>query len=285
MKIVLIGSSGMLGSRMLSLLRQKGHEVSAPSLEELDLTDEVNVRSCLGSRDFEVLVNCAAYTDVDACEDAGKYQLALQVNATSVGWLARECGVRGATLVHFSTDYVFDGRKTGPYDEGDPAAPVNAYGRTKRLGEEAILRTGVRHYQIRTSWLYGPGGRHFVGTIARLLREKDRVEVVNDQRGAPTNTADLSLFTEEILVQRAEPGFYHFSNEGETTWYGVALEVQRWMGIPEGRIVPTTSDRFKRPAARPANSRFDLAKSRVAVGHPFRSWEEALKEYLEKECP
>jgi len=283
-RILLVGASGMLGSRMGRTLGDKGHEVVAPSLEELDLSGEDGARGYLETARFEALVNCAAFTDVDACENDETFRRALLLNGTAVGWLAEACRSRKAILVHFSTDYVFDGLKDSPYVEEDPTDPLNAYGRTKREGERVVEAAGCRAAILRTSWLYGPGGRHFVATVARLMGERDILEVVDDQRGAPTNTADLAAFTEELLASGEANGIYHFSNEGETTWYGVALEVKRILGL-SCRIEPTTSDRFPRPARRPANSRFDLSRSRRAVGHAFRTWQEALEDYLKREYP
>lgn len=258
--------------------------MEAPDLSELDLSDDRSIDRGLKGKTFDVLVNCAAFTDVDACEDPAVYPTALRVNGTALAPLAAACRERGAVLVHFSTDYVFDGTKGSPYREEDPVRPVNAYARTKRIGEEALLAAGGRPLLIRTSWLYGPGGRHFPGTIARLMRERGEVRVVDDQRGGPTYTADLALFTAELLETGAPPGIYHFSNEGETTWYGLALAVKRLLGL-EARVEPTTSASFPRPARRPPDSRFDLTKARRAVGHPIRPWEEALKEYFAGETP
>jgi dTDP-4-dehydrorhamnose reductase len=270
----------MLGSRMRVLLEGRGHEVAAPPPEEADLADRDRMRRALDPVGFDVLVNCAAETDVDACEEPAGYERALLVNAKAVGWLGEACRARGALLVHYSSDYVFDGAKGSPYAEEDAPNPVNAYGRTKWLGERAAAETGCRLVVIRTSWLYGPGGRHFVGAVARRMAGRERLEVVDDQRGAPTFTADLAAFTGEILSLGAPEGTYHFSNEGEATWYRVALEVRRLLKLEGCRVEPVTSDRYPRPARRPADSRFDLTKSRRAVGHGFRTWEEALRDYL-----
>lgn len=283
MKIALLGSSGMLGSKMAEVFRAKGHELLTPPHAQVDLNRPHTIEKFFKDNNFEVLVNCAAFTRVDACEEPAKFSMALNVNGTSVGWLAKFCKKTGRTLVHFSTDYVFNGRSGEPYRETDPADPLNIYGKTKVQGEKLLAAEQPFFYLIRTSWVFGPKGDHFVSRMADLLMSKPRVEVVSDQVGGPTYTADLAQFTLELLEKKAEPGFYHFSNQGETSWYSFAKEIQKQTGFASCEVAPVSSENIFRPAQRPANSRLDLSKSQKAVGHEFRSWKEALADYLARD--
>src|SRR5579859_3564454 len=165
MRIAVLGSTGMLGSKITELGRAGGHEVLAPSHQEADLTLPLSLEKLFREKEFEILVNCAAYTRVDACEDPAQYPQAVSANATGVGELARLSKQTKRILVHFSTDYVFNGMKKSPYVETDPVDPINAYGRTKWMGEKLVLEQDPHFYILRTSWLYGPGGTHFVKTI------------------------------------------------------------------------------------------------------------------------
>jgi dTDP-4-dehydrorhamnose reductase len=282
MKIALLGSTGMLGSMVLEVFRSKGHEVLAPGRAEVDLERPHTLERLFKTRNFDVLVNCAAFTRVDASEEPAKFSMALNVNGAAVGWLAKFCREKGKILVHFSTDYVFNGRKEEPYLETDPPDPLNTYGRTKWQGEKLLLVENPFHYLVRTSWVFGPGGRNFVDTMIGLLGSKPRIEVVEDQVGSPTYTPDLAGFALELLEKKAEPGFYHFSNEGSCSWFDFAREIRRQTGLLECEIAGVSGESIFRPAARPANSRLDLSKSFLAVGHPFRPWKEALADYLAK---
>ncbi|HJT23778.1 MAG TPA: sugar nucleotide-binding protein, partial [bacterium] len=183
----------------------------------------------------------------------------------------------------YSTDYVFDGRKEGPYQETDPTAPLNVYGRTKWQGEKLLFVEKPSFYLIRSSWVFGPRGKNFVDTMVGLMKSRSRIEVVDDQVGGPTYTGDLARFTWELLEKKAASGTYHFANSGHVSWYGFAKEIQKQMGFTRCEVVPVSSDRVFRPAERPANSRFDLSKSTRALGHSPRPWQDALKDYLQRE--
>ncbi len=280
MEVALLGSNGMLGVQIAESLRQAGHSVIAPSHVEVDLSKPLTLERFFENNQFSILINCAAFTRVDACEEAAWHSEAFAVNGVGVGWLAKLCRRGGKTLVHFSTDYVFDGKKEKPYAETDKPEPINAYGRTKRQGEKLILAEKSNFYLIRTSWLYGPGGRNFVTTMLELFKTKPKVEVVTDQNGTPTYTRDVAAFTMELIDKKAPFGIYHFANDDYTSWYDFALEIQKKSGLKDCKIVPTLAENILRPARRPLNSTFDLAKSTGAVGHPFRAWPEALAEYL-----
>jgi len=248
---MVVGAGGMLGTELVRRLRGRGRDVVALTRADLDVRDAAAVRDALRRHRPDAVVNCAAWTAVDdaeAHEDA-----ALAVNGDAVRTLAAACGDVDATLVQISTDYVFDGRADRPYPEDAPPAPVSAYGRTKLAGERAVLDTGRGHV-VRTAWLYGAHGPNFVRTMTRLAAERDTVEVVDDQRGQPTWTGDLAEQIIALVGADAPPGVYHGTNAGETTWYGLAREVFALLGLDPDRVRPTTTDRFPRPAPRPAYS-------------------------------
>ena len=273
----------MLGSKMAEILRARGHELLTPGREELNLNRPHTIEKYFKAASFEALVNCAGFTRVDACEEPAKFSMALSVNGTSVGWLAKFCRKTNRILVHFSTDYVFDGKKDEPYLETDAPDPLNIYGRTKRQGEKLIQAENPFFYLIRTSWVFGPKGDNFVDKIASLLKTKPRIEVVNDQIGAPSYTVDLALLTAELLEKKAQSGLYHFANAGTASWFDFAQEIRKQTGLISCEIASVSSENVFRPAQRPANSRMDCSKAAAAVGHAFRSWQEALADYLTKE--
>jgi dTDP-4-dehydrorhamnose reductase len=257
---VILGAGGMLGTD----LRKTFPEAIALSRRELDITDRVQVIRQIKELGPDVVINAAAYTDVDECED--EQELAYLVNGRAPGYIAEACASANARLVHYSTDYVFDGSRK-EYAESDPVGPVNVYGKSKLAGERNIMRA-MRNYRIiRTSWLFGAAGKNFVDTMISLSRQTDSVRVVNDQFGKPTYTADLARKTAEIIG--LAPGVYHATNDGACSWYEFA-------GAVIGNVVPCRSEEFPRKAKRP---RFSvLANTKTA---PMRHWREALAEYLE----
>jgi dTDP-4-dehydrorhamnose reductase len=285
LKIALLGDIGMLGSKSIEVFSAGGHSLLTPSLSEVDLTRPLTIEAFFKSQTFDVLINCAAFTKVDACEEPAKFTEALSVNGTAVGWLAKFCKKNSRVLVHYSTDYVFNGRQEQLYDETQAPDPVNAYGRTKWQGEKLILAENPFYYIVRTSWLYGPKGVNFVKTIAGLLKTRPRLEVVDDQVGGPSYTGDVARFTMELLEKKAEPGIYHFANSGYTSWFGFAKEIKGIIGSESCKLVPVSSEGVFRLAQRPANSCFNLDKAKKFLGRPPRPWPEALKDYLTKEYP
>jgi len=270
----------MLGARLCELLALSGHAVLATDLPQLDITDPKALEDYFRSQTFDGLVNCAAFTAVDACEDPAQYPKALKVNGEAVGEMARLAGSSGRWMIHISTDYVFNGESERPWREDDPSGPVNAYGRSKLEGERLFHGAGDPGWIVRTSWLYGPNGRHFVKTMAGLLRQKNRVEVVDDQTGGPTYTGDLARFLLRLAQARPPLGTYHYANEGYVTWCGLTRAIREELGVQTCEVAPVTSDRFPRPAQRPKNSRFDLGKTRSVFPGGLRPWREALREYL-----
>lgn len=281
MKIALFGNIGMLGSRVERLFKEAGHELLTPSLEDVDFTRSETLEKFYQENDFEGAVNCAAYTAVDACEDAATYPLALKINGEAVGVLARLSVSTSRWLIHLSTDYVFDGTGVQPHRETDPTNPLNAYGRSKWEGEREFQKAGCPGWVVRTSWLYGPNGKHFVDTIAGLLKIKPQLEVVDDQIGGPTFTGSLAHFLLDLVETKPERGVYHFSDEGYVSWHGFATAIGEELGL-KTPIIPVSSSQFPRPAKRPTNSRFDLSKARAVARYPMKPWRDALREYLKE---
>jgi dTDP-4-dehydrorhamnose reductase len=231
-----------------------------------------------------VVCNAAAYTAVDAAET--DEPAATLVNATAAGHLARACARHGARLVHVSTDYVFAGDGTRPYETDDPVGPRSVYGRTKLAGERAV-RAALPDdsYVVRTAWVYGANGGNFVRTVARLERDRETIEVVDDQRGSPTWSADLARGLVALGHSDAPAGIYHGTNAGDTTWYGLARAVFAELGADPDRVRPTTTDRFPRPAPRPAYSVLSPA-AWLAAGLPeLPPWRDALARAFTEAAP
>lgn len=252
---LITGVSGMLGRDLTAHLERDGEGVTGYSRGELDITDPAAIRAILDRDKPTVVVNCAAWTAVDnaeACEDA-----ALKVNGNAVADLAAACADHGIRLVHVSTDYVFDGVSRQPYEEDDPPAPRTAYGRGKLAGERAVLdliADGQSSYVVRTAWLYGAHGPNFVRTMVELERQRPTVDVVNDQHGQPTWTADVASQIVALVRSDSPCGIYHATSSGQTTWFELAREVFGLLGADSDRVRPTTSNAFPRPAPRPAYS-------------------------------
>jgi len=250
MRWLITGAGGMLGQDLCTVLAEAGADGVLPATRAaLDITDAAAVRAAVAGVD--VVVNAAGWTDVDGAEAAE--DAATAVNGHAVRVLAEAAGAR---LFHISTDYVFDGTATAPYPEDAEPAPINAYGRGKLAGEEAVLANGG--YVVRTAWLYGVHGRNFVRTMLRLAGERESVDVVADQEGPPTWSYALAgqvvALAGAAAAGRAAPGAYHGTAAGQTSWYGLARAVFAEAGLDPARVRPTTSDRFPRPAPRPTYS-------------------------------
>jgi dTDP-4-dehydrorhamnose reductase len=262
---------------------------------ELDIGDSKAVVNFAQSNQFSHVVNCAAYTRVDDAET--EVEAAHRVNALGPGNLALAANQTGTSLVHFSTDYVFDGRASQPYTEDMPCAPPSAYGRTKLQGEQLVLANlprelteGRRVHLIRTSWLFGEGGNNFVATMLKLMADREILRVVNDQFGRPTYAVDLAeatLCLAGILpnTKAVDSGIYHFANAGETSWYGFSKSIltrSRELGIDlrTHTIEPVSTAEYPRPAPRPAYSVLSTHRFELATGRAPRPWETALTDYL-----
>lgn len=263
------GAGGMLGRACADLLASRGHDVVAPTRDDLDITDP---QRCLSAVDaVDVVVNCAGWTAVDAAE--GAEAEAFWVNAVGVANLARAATARRARLVHVSTDYVFDGGARVPYAEGAPVAPRSAYGRTKAAGEWAARAHGGDHLVVRTAWLYGDGPC-FPRTIARLLSERETVRVVNDQLGQPTWSVDVADVVERLVATGAPAGTYHATAGGRTSWHAFAREVAASLGADPDRVGAVTSQQFLTPAPRPAWSVLGGGALRATGIDPVGDWRE-----------
>jgi dTDP-4-dehydrorhamnose reductase len=224
---------------------------------------------------FATVINCSAFTDVDGAET--REAEAAAINGHGVGTLAQRCRAIGATLVHYSTDYVFDGNASTPYATTAKRAPQGAYARTKALGEELIERSGCSHLIVRTSWLYAPWGKNFVDTMAKLCSERPLVRVVADQRGRPTSAQYLAERTLELLGRDAH-GIFHVTDGGECTWFDFAAAIAR-LTAGTARVEPCTTAEFPRPARRPAYSVLDLSATEALLG-PSRPWQDNLADVL-----
>ena len=249
----------------------------APTLSEVDLTrpESMGWIGAGESAGTEIVINCAAYTDVDGAES--DEETALAVNGTGTGHLARRCAQIGATLVHFSTDYVFSGVSNEPYAIDGRIEPIGAYGRTKAAGEHAIQESGCDGLTIRTSWLYAPWGKNFVLTIAKLASEREALKVVSDQRGRPTSAEQLALNTLTLLDSGAR-GTLHVTDRGECSWHELATEIVKLTGA-RCEVSPCTTAEFPRPAPRPAYSVLDLSKTEALIG-PVQHWKVNLRRVL-----
>ncbi|MBO0868677.1 MAG: dTDP-4-dehydrorhamnose reductase [Micromonosporaceae bacterium] len=278
MRVLVTGAGGMLGRDLVTLLAtDPATSVTEAQRAALDITDPAAVRAAVPGHD--VVVNAAAWTDVDGAESRESDATAL--NGTAVAGLATACAASGARLIQLSTDYVFRGDSARPYPEDAPTDPINAYGRSKLAGELAVLRalpeTG---YVVRTAWLYGAHGRNFVTTMLRLSGQRETVEVVDDQRGQPTWSVALAgqlvALARAALAGRAPAGVYHGTASGQTTWYGLARAVFAGAGLDPDRVRPTTSDRYPRPAPRPAYSVLGHGRWAAVGLAPQPAWEEQL---------
>ncbi|HEX6873574.1 MAG TPA: dTDP-4-dehydrorhamnose reductase [Micromonosporaceae bacterium] len=279
---LLLGAGGMLGRDLREVLAADAAvELTAATRAEVDVTDPHAVRAAVPGH--QLVVNAAAWTDVDAAE--AEPERALAANGEAVGRLAQVCHASGARLLHLSTDYVFAGDATAPYLEDSPTAPVNRYGESKLRGEQLVRAAlPADGYVIRTAWLYGEHGRNFVATMLRLARERDSVDVVRDQRGQPTWSMALARQLVRLghaaLAGQAPAGVYHGTAAGETTWYDFARDVFALAGLDPNRVRPTTSDRFVRPARRPAYSVLSHGRWAVAGLTPMAPWRDMLAEAL-----
>ena len=280
MKLLVFGKNGQVGHELLRTLPPLG-EVVALDRDEVDLTDLDNLRSVLYEQAPSVIVNAAAYTAVDKAES--EPELAQTVNADAVRVMADYARYNGSLLVHYSTDYVFDGEKDGPYLENDSANPLSMYGKTKRVGEEAVQQAGCHHLIFRTSWVYSAHGQNFIKTILRLAKERDALNIVADQVGAPTSAeliADVTALA--ILACHADmlpEGVYHLTASGETTWHGLASYVVNgaeakgmMLKLKAANLHPITTEEYPLPAKRPKNSRLDTSKLTACLGFQMPDW-------------
>ena len=273
---LVVGAGGMLGRDLVAVLEHDCEDVVGLTRQDLDITDEAAVQATFRYHTPSVVVNCAAWTEVDEAE--GHEDEALLVNGKGVAHLAAACAVNRIRLVHISTDYVFSGDAQRPYSEQDAVGPRTAYGRTKLAGEEAVLRQLPKAgYVVRTAWLYGAHGRNFVRTMISLERQRPTIDVVDDQRGQPTWTVDVVGQIIALMQSHATAGVYHATSSGETTWFGLAREVFQLLGADPSRIRATTSNSLARPASRPTYSVLGHGAWILAGIDPIADWKQALR--------
>lgn len=276
MRLLVIGADGQLGRQLIARAGAvDGITVLGTTREDLDITDPRAVGAQFAAFSPEVVVNCAAWTAVDAAET--NEEAAHAVNATGPGIIADAAAARGSWMVQLSTDYVFDGNGTRPYRVDDPTGPRSAYGRTKLAGEQAVAeRLPDAHYIVRTAWLYDTQGSNFPRTMIRLAGEREFVDVVDDQHGQPTYARDLAEQLLMLIHARPAAGVFHGTNSGETTWFEFARAVFSGIDANPERVRPTTSDAFAAPAPRPAYSVLDDSKWAEVGLTPMRPWRVAL---------
>ena len=283
MRVLLIGRSGQVGWELQRALASLGGLV-ALDRAGMDLADPDSIHRAIADARPEVIVNAAAYTAVDKAES--EPDLAMRINGVAPGIIAEEAARIGALLVHYSTDYVFNGAKDAPYREDDPPAPLNVYGRTKLAGEEAVRAAGGPHLIFRTSWVYSSRGSNFLPTMLRLARERSELRIVSDQVGAPTWARGIAELTARALgagpgLARERSGVYHLTAGGTVSWFGFAQAIfeqasARSAEFKAPAVIPIRSSQFPTPARRPANSRLDTARLTAAFGLTPPSWQQML---------
>jgi len=274
--ILLIAPEGMLGTAWCKLLEAKDIPYRTAALPEFDITDPNSIKKFV-TPDIGVVINCCAYTNVDAAEESEA--MATLVNGTGVGYLAEACCQADAMLVHYSTDYVFNGTASEPYKTDESIHPCNAYGRSKADGEREIREHGCEHLIVRTSWLYAPWANNFVITIAKLAKERESLQVVNDQHGRPTSAQHLAA-TSLKLIEEGARGTYHVTDGGQCTWYDFAKAIAG-QANPACTIEPCGSEQYPRPAVRPAYSVLDLETTEAVVGE-MPHWRTNLTSVLQQ---
>lgn len=289
MNILVTGANGQLGTELRNITASSRNRyifsdvISLPGVEtvNLDITNIEAIRIICESERIDVIVNCAAYTNVDKAED--DTQMAMLINSTAAGNLARVAGERGATLIHISTDYVFNGRTAIPYKEDHPTAPLGVYGSTKLAGEKEIEKSGCRWIILRTAWLYSPYGRNFVKTMRQLTAERDSLKVVFDQVGTPTYARDLASLISTIIDRGMldRTGIYHFSNEGAISWYDFAKAICELCGNTCD-IKPCHTGEYPTKAVRPHFSVFDKTKVKETFGIAIPYWKDSLKDCIDR---
>jgi len=294
MKILLLGHKGMLGSDLLSKLSGE-HEVTGMDKEEIDIVSASECQKAIKEIQPGIVINAAAFTNVDGCETAREDCFA--VNAEAVKNIASACRNKNIRIIHFSTDYVFDGKSRQPYKEDDQCNPINAYGESKLAGERYLQSLSDNYILIRTSWLFGVKGKNFVGAILEKARAKNFIRdtmdkakaekdgpstlsVVDDQVGSPTYTKDLAAAV-DLLIDKNAQGIFHVTNRGSCSWHQFAVKILQESGFSDIEVLPIKSDQLQRPAARPAYSILSMQKFIQTTGKAMQPWQLALQDYLE----
>jgi dTDP-4-dehydrorhamnose reductase len=275
-KILLLGHKGMLGNDLLLKLNM-GHEVVGLDKEEIDIVSASECKKAIKEIKPDIVINTAAYTNVDGCETAKDECFA--VNAEAVINIADACRDKNIRIVHFSTDYVFDGTAKQPYKEDHQCNPINTYGASKMAGERYLRSLSENYVLIRTAWLYGVNGKNFVQTILEKVKTTKKLTVVDDQTGSPTYTKDLAAAVDLLITQNAK-GIFHITNRGNCSWYQFAVKILQEAGIHDIDVTPIRSDQLQRPATRPAYSVLSMQKFIQTTGKTMQPWQLALQDYL-----
>ena len=279
-KILVTGAKGQLGTDLMNELKKRGYEGIGVDVDEMDITDPVACRRVIGDAGVAAVIHCAAYTAVDAAED--HEELCHRVNAEGTRNVALACKEAGVKMMYISTDYVFNGQGTRPWEPDDEREPLNVYGETKYEGELAVEELLDRFFIVRIAWVFGIGGNNFIKTMLRLGRENGTVKVVNDQVGSPTYTYDLSRLLVD-MIGTEHYGRFHATNEGLCSWYEFAAEIFRQAGMQDSvTVTPVDSKAFPVKAERPKNSRMNKDKLTACGFEPLPPWQDALNRYLKE---
>lgn len=279
MKVLVTGAKGQLGTDLMNELEKRGIESIGVDVQEMDITDREACMRVISESKADAVIHCAAYTAVDAAED--NVDLCRKINGEGTRNVALACQATGAKLMYISTDYVFDGQGTRPWEPDDSRSPLNVYGQTKYEGELAVEELVEKFFTVRIAWVFGVAGKNFIKTMLRLGKERGAVSVVDDQVGSPTYTYDLARLLVDI-IQTDRYGRYHATNEGFCSWYEFACEIFRQAGMDEVKVTPVSSDQFPVKAVRPANSRMSKAKLAENGFEPLPTWQDALGRFLKE---
>lgn len=278
MKVFVTGVKGQLGFDVMNELKKRGHEAIGVDIEEMDITDEESVNRVIKAAAPDAVIHCAAYTAVDAAED--NEELCRKVNATGTRYIAKVCRELDIKMMYISTDYVFNGQGTRPWEPDDKREPLNVYGQTKYEGELAIEETLEKYFTVRIAWVFGVNGKNFIKTMLNLGKTRDKLTVVADQIGSPTYTYDLARLLVD-MIETEKYGRYHATNEGLCSWYEFACEIFKQAGM-NVTVEPVSSDQFPVKAKRPMNSRISKDKLDENGFVRLPSWQDALARYLTK---
>ena len=277
MRILVTGVKGQLGHDVMNELAKRGHTGIGVDVEEMVITDAKKVDEVIRASEVEAVIHCAAYTAVDAAED--QVELCRKINAEGTENIAKVCKELDIKMMYISTDYVFDGEGTRPWEPDDERHPLNVYGLTKYEGELAVEKYLDKFFTIRIAWVFGVNGKNFIKTMLKLSETHDELNVVDDQIGSPTYTYDLAVLLVD-MIETEKYGRYHATNEGLCSWYEFACEIFRQAGR-DVKVNPVSSDEFPTKAKRPHNSRMDKSKLTENGFTPLPAWQDALKRYLE----
>ena len=277
MKVFVTGAKGQLGHDVVNELEKRGHTAIGVDIEEMDITDKDAVKRVITQVSPEAVVHCAAYTAVDAAEE--QVELCHRVNGLGTENMAEVCKELNCKLMYISTDYVFNGQGTRPWEPDDERAPLNVYGQTKYEGELAVEAL-EKYFIVRIAWVFGVNGKNFIKTMLNLGKTRDHLTVVDDQVGSPTYTYDLARLLVD-LIETEKYGRYHATNEGVCSWYEFACEIFKKAGI-EITVSPVSSNEYPAKAKRPQNSRMDKSKLKEMGFKPLPTWQDALERYLKE---